>query len=74
MGTVKLLYKQCVLGNILQRTSGDQDECTKFNKAKSKVLHLDCDNSQCQYRLVDEGIESSPGEKDLGILVDESWA
>jgi len=41
----------------------------KFNKAKSKVLHLAQDGPQCQYRLGDEGIES-PEEKDLWILVD----
>jgi len=43
----------------------------KFNKAKCKVLHTDQDNPQYQYTVEDEGIENSPEEKDLGILVDE---
>jgi len=43
----------------------------KFNRFICKDLHLGQSDPKHQYSLGDEGIKSSPAEKDLGILVDE---
>jgi len=43
----------------------------KFSKPKCRVLHMGQGNVHYQYRLGDEGTESSPAKKGLGVSVDK---
>ena len=71
-GATDLLEGRDVIQRDLERWA--HANFMKFSKAKCEILLLGQDNPKHRYKLSGEWLESSPEERDLGVLVDERFS
>jgi len=72
-GSVDTLEGQEALQRALHRLEHwEKINRMKFNKNKCQILHLGWSNSRSKHKLGEEWLESSPAERDLGVLVGSS--